>query len=53
MAGKQVGQLVLGLIPVIMSVAFGHETDLNKAADLLQGVADQLRIESSEPQPLP
>lgn len=53
MVGKQVAQLVWGLIPVIMSVASGHESDLNKAADIFQGVADQLRVEAAGPQPLP
>lgn len=53
MVAKEVSQLVLGLLPVIYSVLFGHERDLTKVADLLQGAADQLRVEASQPQPLP
>lgn len=53
MVSKEVSELVLGILPVVMSVAFGHERDLVKIADLLQGVADQLRVEALEPQPLP
>jgi hypothetical protein len=52
MVSKQISQLVLGLLPVIYSVAFGHERDLDKVAELLEGVAANLRVESNEPQPL-
>ncbi|WP_156341554.1 hypothetical protein [Pseudanabaena sp. 'Roaring Creek'] len=52
MVAKEVSQLVLGILPVVYSVLFGHERDLVKVADFLQGIADQLRIQA-EPQPLP
>ncbi|WP_156341356.1 hypothetical protein [Pseudanabaena sp. 'Roaring Creek'] len=52
MVAKQVSQIVLGIFPVAYSVLFGHENDLNKVADLFQGIADQLRAVASEPQPL-
>jgi|GEM_PF-2158531 len=52
MTSKQISSLLLGLLPTIYQVAFGHETDLNMAADALQGVADSLRAATSEPQPM-
>jgi hypothetical protein len=53
MTGRQVSQLLLGLIPVILSVSFGQDRDLNKIADILQSTADQLRPLTPQPQPLP
>jgi hypothetical protein len=40
---KDVATLVLGLLPVIYSAAFGHETDLVKVAETLEATAADLR----------
>ena len=52
MTSKQISSLLLSLLPTIYQTAFGHDTDLNKAADALQGVADSLRAATSGTQPM-